>query len=311
MVWHYFSNEMSQGIDNSTKVILVSILLIIIPFMAPNQFYSLSGDIIYETTYPAEPGPDITQYDIYIGRNEYGRWKFYIDPIFGQEFDDLQYAMDWIDEANAGNAVGDGSIQVTVMDGTTRLQGASVILDGTITKESSNMGTITFLHVELKQHTYRVEATGFSTSSTKYVTLVDPGVTLVEVVYLDRLSVDDPEPTPDPDPVPDFVTVEITISEPDGGTIKPSPGNYVIYRDETMSFTATADETHEFVHWTKNGAIIGTTPKVTFTVKDSAIYTAIFAEREPTELSIPLGYYVIGLGVCGLIIGVYMRKRSP
>jgi len=297
----------------STRVILVSVLLIVIPFLASDQMFSLAGDIMYETTYPAEPGPRITQYDIYIGHNEYGKWKWYIDPIFDQEFDDIWYAMDWIDEANAGNAVGDASIQVTVMDGSSRLQGAFVTLDGTITKETSNMGTVTFLHQELKQHRFFVECTGFSTSSTRYVTLVDPGVGSVEVVYLDRLVNGDPEPSPDPndpEPGPDFVNVQITISEPDGGTIKPSPGNYIIYRDETMSFTATPDETHDFVHWTKNGAIIGMTPKVTFTVKDSAIYTAIFAEREPTEFTVPIGYYLIVFGICGLILGVYMRQKN-
>ncbi len=92
--------------------------------------------------------------------------------------------------------------------------------------------------------------------------------------YIDDIEVDE-----------DMIVYTITAnaSPTSGGTVS---GGGTYNQGATCTLTATPASGYEFVNWKKNGTVVSTNATYSFTVTESATYTAYFQQAAPTQYTI-------------------------
>ena len=100
-------------------------------------------------------------------------------------------------------------------------------------------------------------------------------------------------PEPDPEPTPTTYTVTTTANPAEGGTAKFAVGTGSqktqgdVNSGETITLYATANTGYNFVNWTLNDAVVGTSATCNVSVSQTANYVANFEAEanEPVEVS--------------------------
>ena len=82
---------------------------------------------------------------------------------------------------------------------------------------------------------------------------------------------------------PTQYTITANASPTSGGTVS---GGGTYNQGATCTLTATPASGYEFVNWKKNGSVVSTNANYSFTVTESATYTAYFQQAAPTQYTI-------------------------
>ena len=100
-----------------------------------------------------------------------------------------------------------------------------------------------------------------------------------------------------------------TTSNPSSGGTTTGDGSYL--QGSTCVLNASADSGYSFANWTKNGALVSTSPTYSFIVTEDAIYEANFTEIVTVDLQVIADYYPKTNDSDSLFVVISWGNSSP